>query len=762
MGVLLFNVGSIMRIAIIGGGPAGLYFAALVKRQHPDWSVSLFERNRLDDTFGFGVVFSDETLVNIERADPETYANIVTNFAHWDDIDVHIHGEVYRSGGHGFAGLSRKRLLQLLFERCAERDVELNFETPIDDITALGDVDLIVAADGLNSQIRAQHADQFCPTIDRRPNRFTWLGTTRQFPAFTFYFKENEHGLWRVHAYNYEDGLSTFIIETTESAWQAAGMSNATEDETIAYCENLFSEELQGHRLVMNRSIWRQFPTVRNKRWSVGNIVLLGDAAHTAHFSIGSGTKMAMEDAIALADSLNADQPIATALSQYEAERRSDVESTQRAAQVSLEWFEDTERLFNSLPPIQFAFSLLTRSLRITHENLHLRDPNFVQELDAWFAKEHKSPPNTRPMFTPFKLRGLTLTNRVVLSPMCMYSATDGTPNDFHLVHLGSRAIGGAGLLMTEMTNVTRDGRITPGCTGMYKTEHIHAWRRIVDFVHEHSSAAIGIQLGHAGRKGSTKVLWEGHDVPLDDGNWPLIAPSSIPYSDVNQTPIEMGRSDLDRTRDAFVKATEMSHLAGFDLLELHCAHGYLLHSFLSPITNRRQDQYGGSLENRMRYPLEVFRCIRAVWPAEKPISVRLSATDWIEDGWTIEDSIEFAKALKNEGCDIIDVSSGQLAPESKPKYGRLYQTPFSERIRHVAKIPTMTVGNISSYADCNSVLLAGRADLCVLARAHLFDPYWTQHAAFEQAQERTDWPPQYQTMKRYFPRVDWSNRKDR
>lgn len=751
-----------MKIAIIGGGPAGLYFAALTQRNNPDWTISLFERNRLEDTFGFGVVFSDETLVNIENADPPTYAKIVSNFAHWDDIDVHIHGEVFRSGGHGFAGLSRKRLLKILFDRCEELGVDLNFERAINDLESLADYDLIVAADGLNSQIRSRLAHEFKPSIDMRPNRFTWLGTTRQFPAFTFYFKENEHGLWRVHAYNYEDGLSTFIIETTEEAWRSSGMCDASEDETIAYCAQLFEAELQGHPLIKNRSIWRQFPTVRNERWSANNVVLLGDSAHTAHFSIGSGTKMAMEDAIALANALQNDANINAALAEYESERRGDIESTQRAAQVSLAWFEDTERLFRKLPPIQFAFSLLTRSLRITHENLKLRDPQFVQSLDHWFAKANDAPLDRRPMFTPYQLRGLRLANRIVLSPMCMYSATDGTPNDFHLVHLGSRAIGGAGLLMTEMTNVSREGRISPGCTGMYKTEHIGAWKRIVDFVHTNSGAAIGIQLGHAGRKGSTKVPWEGQDMPLDDGNWELLAPSSIPYSSDNQTPVEMNRSDLDRTRDAFISATEMSHLAGFDLLELHCAHGYLLHTFLSPVTNKRTDQYGGSLENRMRFPLEVFRCIRAVWPAEKPISVRISATDWIEGGWTIEDSVQFAKALKAEGCDIVDVSSGQLAPESRPVYGRLYQTPFSERIRHEAEMPTMTVGNISSYADCNSVLLAGRADLCVIARAHLFDPYWTQHAAFEQAHGDASWPPQYGTMNRYFPRVDWTNRKDR
>jgi anthraniloyl-CoA monooxygenase len=595
-----------------------------------------------------------------------------------------------------------------------------------------------------------------------RLNRFTWLGITRQFPSFIFYFKENEHGLWRVHAYNYENGLSTFIIETTEAAWRASGMDKASEDDTIAYCEALFETELEGHKLVKNRSIWRQFPTVRNQHWSAGNVVLLGDAAHTAHFSIGSGTKLAMEDAIELASVLETNETVTGALAAYETSRRNDVESTQRAAQVSLEWFENTERIFHALPPLQFAFSLLTRSLRITHENLRLRDPDFVQHLDAWFAEATASTPGVPPMFTPYQLRELKLNNRVVVSPMCMYSAVDGTPNDFHLVHLGSRAVGGTGLLMTEMTNVTRDGRITPGCTGMYKPEHVTAWKRIVDFVHEHSEAAIGIQLGHAGRKGSTKRLWEGADHPLDDGNWEILAPSSVPLSDINQVPIEMNQADLDRTRDAFVAAAQMANTAGFDLIELHCAHGYLLHTFLSPVTNKRTDRYGGNLENRMRFPLEVFKCMRAVWPADKPMVVRISATDWVEDGWDIDESVIFSKALKEVGCDMIDVSSGQLGPESKPEYGRLYQTPFAERIKHEADIPTMTVGNISSYADCNSVLLAGRADLCVIARAHLFDPYWSRHAAFEQSHDTMPWPAQYATMNRYFPRMDWSNRTER
>jgi len=750
-----------MHMGIVGGGPGGLYLAILLKKSDPTRQVRVIERNRADDTFGFGVVFSDETLGNIEAADPETYRAIADHFAHWDDIDIHYGGQCLRSTGHGFAGLSRKRLLQLLQARCEALGVILSYETHVQSVAELSDLDVIVAADGLNSAIRTELAEHFKPKVDHRPNRFTWLGTKRQFPAFTFYFKENEHGLWRVHAYNFEDGLSTFIVETTEAAWRAAGMDRASEEETARYCEALFAEELEGHPLLTNRSIWRQFPTVKNERWYHDNVVLLGDSAHTAHFSIGSGTKLAMEDAIALSVALESESELTDAFAHYQQSRKPNVDSTQRAAQVSLEWFEDTERIFDRLEPAQFAFSLLTRSLRISHSNLQVRDPGFVHKVDEWFARQAgvESTPAPPPMLTPYTLRSLTLKNRIVLSPMCMYSAEDGTPNDWHMVHLGSRAIGGAGLLITEMTNVTRDGRITPGCTGMYKPEHVAGWKRITDFVHANSQAKIGIQLAHAGRKGSTKVMWDGIDQPLDSGNWPLMAASPIPYLPHSQVPRPMDRSDMDRIRDAFVRSAQMSDSAGFDLIELHFAHGYLLHSFLSPITNRRDDDYGGTFENRIRFPMEVFRSVRAVWPQDKPILVRISATDWLKDGWTVEDSVRLARVLKEAECDMIDVSTGQTTPESRPQFGRLYQTPFAERVRHEADIPTMTVGNISSYADCNSVLAAGRADLCVIARAHLFDPYWTRHAAFEQFAEKTDWPKQYGVLEGYAPRFDWSPR---
>ncbi|MEE2756492.1 MAG: bifunctional salicylyl-CoA 5-hydroxylase/oxidoreductase [Myxococcota bacterium] len=751
-----------MKIAIVGGGPGGLYLAILLKKKDPGRTVCVFERNRADETFGFGVVFSDATLDNIKAADPESYAAISSSFAHWDDIDVHYQGRCLRSTGHGFAGLSRKRLLQILQQRCEELGVDLNFECSIESYDALDWADVVVAADGLNSQLRRTFAEHLKPSVDARPNRFTWLGTKRQFPAFTFYFKENEHGLWRVHAYNFEDGLSTFIVETTEAAWRKSGMDTATEAETAAYCEALFADELEGHSLLTNRSIWRQFPTVSCENWSHEKLVLLGDCAHTAHFSIGSGTKLAMEDAIALAGALDTSPAVSDAFELYQSERKSQVDSTQRAAQVSLEWFENTELLFNRLEPEQFAFSLLTRSLRISHSNLQVRDPEFVADIDRWFAatnglKAESVPP---PMLMPYRLGQLRLDNRIVMSPMCMYSAEDGTPTDWHLVHYGSRAIGGAGLIMTEMTNVTRDGRITPGCTGMYKPEHVDAWARITQFVHDNSHAKVGIQLAHAGRKGATKLMWEGVDQPLESGGWPLMAASSIPYLPHSVVPREMDRRDMDRIRDAFVSSTMMSDEAGFDLVELHFAHGYLLHTFLSPITNRRTDEYGGSFDARIRFPMEVFHAVRSVWPSHKPILVRISATDWLDAGWTIDDSVELAKRLRDAGCDMIDVSTGQTTPDSRPVFGRLYQTPFAERIRLEANVPTMTVGNISSYADCNSVLAAGRADLCVIARAHLFNPYWTRHAAFEQyAEAQVPWPDQYGVVAKYTPRFDWSPR---
>ncbi len=748
-----------MKIACIGGGPAGLYLAILMKRAGPHHHVTVIERNRLEDTFGFGVVFSDATEQSLAEADSPSHAAFSARLSRWDDIEIHFAGEVLRSTGHGFAGISRIGLLEVLAERASNLGVALQYSTEVRDLAELGDSDLIVGADGWSSMVRAKLADHFHPTIEYRKNRFVWLGTTRRFPAFAFYFKQSPHGLWRAHAYQYQPGHSTFIVETTEACWRASGLGEDDEDATVAYCEALFAEELDGHPLLRNRSIWRRFPTVRTASWHHKNVVLLGDAAHTAHFSVGSGTKLAMEDAIALARELESRRSVPDALAAYEAERRPAVESLQRAAQASLTWFEDTER-YLTMAPIQFAFALLSRSLRVTHENLRVRDPAFISRVDRWFAAEAQRQSQVRlvleppppPMFTPFRLRNLVLNNRVVVSPMCQYSATDGMPNDWHLVHLGSRAVGGAGLVMTEMTDVSREGRISPDCAGMYRPEHVAGWRRVVEFVHRHSEAKIGMQLGHAGRKGSTGRLWEAPDEPLPDGNWPLLAPSPLPYLPQSQVPKAMTPADMTNVREDFVRAALMAEESGFDLLELHFAHGYLLASFISPLTNRRTDQYGGSLENRMRFPLEVLDGVRAAWPAHKPISVRISAVDWVPGGMEPEDAVAVARMLAGHGCDVVDVSAGQTVPDATPVYGRLFQTPFSDRIRQEAGIATMAVGNISSYADANTILAAGRADLVVLARAHLWDPYWTRHAA-AQLEYSVPWPPQYEALDRYRPR---------
>lgn len=777
-----------MRIVCVGGGPAGLYFAILMKRAEPAHEVVVLERNRPDDTFGFGVVFSDATIAQIESADEATYRAIADHFVHWDDIDVHYGGRRVRSTGHGFAGMSRHTLLRVLQEQAAALGVEVRYETEVRGLDAFADADLIVGADGVNSTVRALLENAFRPTLDRRPNRFVWLGTTKPLPAFTFWFRENEHGLWRVHAYQYAPGASTFIVEGTEETWRAAGMEGATEEETAAYCEALFARELDGHRLIRNRSVWRSFPTLRCERWSVGNVVLLGDAAHTAHFSVGSGTRMAMMDAIALRDALMREwartdpsggmpapggdamagsdahdprAPTARALAAYEAERRPQVESLQRAAQASLEWFEATER-YMALDPLQFAFTLLTRSLRITHADLAVRDPVFTAEVDrrvAAHAEEQagvsvpREPPPP-PMFTPFRLRDLVLPNRVVVSPMCQYCAEDGTVGDWHVQHLGSRAVGGAGLVYAEMTDVSAEGRISTGCAGLYKDEHVGAWKRVVDFVHAYSDAKIAVQLGHAGRKGATKLLWEGDSEPLPAvERWEILSASPIPYfPDRSPTPREMTRADMDVVVADYVRATEYAIEAGFDLLEIHMAHGYLLASFLSPLTNKRTDEHGGSLDNRMRFPLEVWDACRAVWPRERPMSVRLSAVDWVPGGTRPEDTVEVARMLAAHGCDAIDVSAGQTVPFQKPLYGRLFQTPFADRIRHEVGIATMAVGNVSSWMDVNTIVAAGRADLCLLARAHLFDPYWTRHAAAMQGWA-LPWPPQYRSVERYTPR---------
>ena len=748
-----------------------------MKRSGPAHDVIVLERNRPGDTYGFGVVFSDATLEELAAADRESYEAITRSFHHWDDIDIHYRGHRLTSTGHGFSGLARTTLLEILESRARELGVDLRCGVEVESEEAYADADLVLAADGVNSRMRDRYAGVFAPRVDLRPNRFVWLGTTKPFPAFTFHFRETEHGLWRVHAYQYrpggdgEEAVSTFIVEATEATWRAAGMDAASEEETVAFLEDTFREELDSHRLIANRSVWRSFPTVRNRSWRHGNIVLVGDAAHSAHFSIGSGTRLAMIDAISLHESLLAhDLAVAPALEAYETARRPEVESVQRAAQASLEWFEGTER-FLETEPVQFAFNLITRSLRITHSNLALRDPEFTARVDRWFAERaaadaiagaEGSPPGSvapgpapPPLLAPFRLRELELRNRVVVSAMCQYSAEDGTPDDWHLVNLGSRAIGGAGLVMSEMTDVSREGRISLGCTGMYAPAHVGAWKRIVDFVHRHSDAAIGMQLGHAGRKASTRLSWEGDNEPLEEGGWPIMAASPVPWFEHSPVPREMTRRDMDRVTAEFRRAAEMSEEAGFDLLEIHFAHGYLLASFISPLTNLREDEYGGDVDGRLRFPLEVLAAVRAAWPAEKPISVRISAVDWAEGGMTADGAVEVARRLKDAGVDIIDVSAGQTVPWQEPVYGRQYQTPFSDRIRHEAGIATMAVGNISSFMDVNTILAAGRADLCCLARAHLWDPYWTRHAAYASGAP-IPWPPQYSSLDGYTPRFEW------
>jgi anthraniloyl-CoA monooxygenase len=739
-----------MRIVCIGGGPGGLYFAILMKRRFPEHQITVLERNRRGDTFGFGVVFSKETLGGFAEADPESYAAIERSFAYWDDIDTFIHGECVTTTGHGFCGMARTKLLSILEDRARELGVEIRFDTEVTDLASLDD-DLVFVCDGVNSRFRDQYAAEFEPSIEWGAARFSWLGTTLPLTAFTFFYRENEHGLFQVHAYPFQPGLSTFIVECHEETWKRAGLDRATEDETVRYCTTVFESELKGHPLLANRSIWRSFPTVKNKRWRVRNIVLAGDAAHTAHFSIGSGTKLAMEDAIALERVFArigcADVP--RALDEYEKERRPEVERLQRTAAVSQEWYENTRRYLKQ-HPVQFTFNQTTRSKRITFDNLARRDAAFVDRTRDWFASSLGAQPQSDgrypvPAFTPFRLRGLELANRIVVSPMCMYSATDGLVNDWHLVHLGSRAVGGAGLVITEMTDVAADGRITPGCAGLYTRDHAAAWKRIVDFVHANSGAKIGIQLAHAGPKGACRLPWEGgYDVPMTAGAWPIIAASATPYAPGMATPRAMDRNDMDRVRDEFVRATRLAADAGFDLIELHCAHGYLLSSFISPLSNLRRDEYGGSIENRARFPLEVFAAMRAAWPKERPLAVRISATDWLPEGLTGAESVTLARAFKEHGCDVIDVSAGQTSPRGKPVYGRMFQVRFADRIRHEAEIPTMTVGNIQDVDQVNTIVAAGRSDLCVLARAHLLDPYLSLHAAVTYGAVDAPWPKQY------------------
>jgi anthraniloyl-CoA monooxygenase len=777
-------------VVTVGGGPAGLYLAILQRRADPSGRVVVLERNGPDDAYGWGVVFSEQTLENLHAADPETYAEIARHFVRWDDIDVHVRGTVVTSGGHGFVGIARRTLLRVLAERAAALGAELRFHTEVPDEGALATMglhgaDLIVAADGVHSPLRRGRAAAFGPDLDTRPNRFMWFGTRRRFDAFTFLFAETATGVFQAHAYRFDDARSAFIVECDEASWRAAGMYAMDADATIAACEALFAPWLEGHRLEVNLAPhqraqpWQRFTRVANARWHDGRMVLLGDAAHTAHFSIGSGTKLAMEDSIELARQLatlttrSADRPTAAgeasaerrapslhdALAAYEAARRTEALRLQNAARNSMEWFESVRR-YLALPPEQFAYSLLTRSQRLGHENLRLRDGGYVRSVERWFAERTavRGAPSddgaVPPMFVPFALRGMTLPNRVVVAPMDMYSAVDGTPSDLHLVHYGARALGGAGLVVTEMTCVTPEGRISPGCTGMYDDAHVEAWRRVTRMVHAWTPARVCLQLGHSGPKGATKLMWEGNEEPLESGGWPILAPTATPYRDGMQVPRAMTRDDMDAVRDAFVRATRMAVEAEFDMVELHCAHGYLLSAFITPLLNRRTDAYGGCLENRLRFPLEVFRAMRDAWPAERPMSVRVSATDWVAEGVDGGEAVEISRAFRAAGVDIVHVSAGQTSPLARPVYGRLFQTPLSDRIRNEAGVPTIAVGNITEYDQVNAILAAGRADLCALARPHLTDPHWTLHAAVAQGHDTQWWPVQYLSGRRQLERA--------
>ncbi|MCA3457887.1 MAG: bifunctional salicylyl-CoA 5-hydroxylase/oxidoreductase [Rhodobacter sp.] len=741
-----------MKVLCLGGGPAGLYFAISMKLRDPSHRITVLERNKANDTFGWGVVLSDDALSNMARNDPVSTAAIKANFAYWDDIAVVHNGVRSVSGGHGFAGIGRKRILMLLQARARELGVDLRFETEFRTAEDYrGEYDLVVACDGINSAVRREYADVFRPDIDMRLCKFVWLGTHQKFDdAFTFIFEKTEHGWVWAHAYQFDDTTATFIVECSQDTWDRWGFAQMEKEETVATCERIFAAHLGGHALMSNAAhlrgsaVWMNFPRVICETWYHENVVLMGDAAATGHFSIGSGSRLAFDSAIALAEYLHSEPTMEAAFRRYQAERRVEVLRLQSAARNSLEWFEQVERYLD-MPPIQFAYSLLTRSQRISHENLRLRDPAWLRAAEDWFQERAGGQKGRAPMFAPFRLRDMTLQNRIVVSPMAQYRATGGCPTDWHFVHYAERAKGGAGLVFTEMTCVSPEGRITPGCPGLYAPEHEAAWARIVAFAHAETGARLCCQIGHSGRKGSTRLGWEEDNAPLDHGNWPVMSASALPWGPRNQVPKAMDRADMDMVTAQFVSATQMAARAGFDMIELHAAHGYLISSFISPKSNIRGDDYGGPLDNRMRFPLEVFRAMRAAWPAEKPMSVRISATDWTgDDGVTPSEAVQIAQMFAAAGADIIDVSAGQTSLDARPVYGRMFQTPFSDRIRNEAGLATMAVGNITEPDHVNSILLAGRADLVCLARPHLADPYWTLHAAIQLGDSGTDWPLPY------------------
>jgi anthraniloyl-CoA monooxygenase len=728
-----------------------------MKKANPAHDITVLERGDRDSTWGFGVVFSDETLRGFMEADAASYRRIVEQFAYWGGIDTTIHGKTVNSQGHGFCGMSRLKLLNIFHDRCDELGVNLQFNTDVKDVDELhtDDYDLVVAGDGITSILRERYQEAFGTTMDWRANKFCWLATSKPLDDFEFIFRKNEHGWWWVHAYRYEEGTTTWIVETSEKTWAAAGMADATEEDTKAYCEKLFAEDLDGHPIITNRSIWRTFPVVRNERLYHKNIVLMGDAVRSAHFSIGSGTKLAMEDAIALAGYFSrCGDDVGKALEMYQSIRKDEADRLQRTAVVSLSWFEHIDRYAAVQEAEQFTFNMMCRAKRVTYENLRLRDPDYIAGVDRWFAGHAKQTTGfndintdepTVPVFQPFRIGRMRVENRFQLSAMCQYSAEDGVPNDWHLVHYGARATGGAGLLNTEMLCVSPDGRITPGCAGIWADEHVQAWKRIVDFVHQNSQAKICAQIGHAGRKGATCVPWSGGiDEPLAEGAWEIIAPSALPYLEHSVTPREMTVADMDSVASDFVTAVGNAERAGFDMIEIHLAHGYLLSSFISPVTNQRNDEFGGDIEARMAYPLRVVREARSAWPADRPLSVRISATDWIEGGLSEDDMLTAARMLKDAGVDIINVSTGQVTKDEDPVYGRMFQAPFADQVRNEVGIPTIVAGNITSADQANTLVAAGRTDIVALGRALMNEPHFVLAAAAHYGHKDQHWPPQY------------------
>jgi len=736
-----------MKIAVIGGGPGGLYFSILTKKAMPHCQIDIYERNKSDDSFGFGVVFSDETLGEFLKRDMESYELIRSKFAYWDDIVVARDGQQVSIAGNGFCGCSRKTLLQLLQQRCREEGVNLHFEQNIDDLSQYADADIMLAADGIGSSVRTKYEKEFGTKISLKKNRFVWLGSTKPLDAFTYFFRTTEFGTIVAHSYQYEEGMSTWIFECSDETWQKFNFEVTNEEDTIAKISEIFKDELDGHPLISNKSHWRQFPHVTNENWHHNNIVLLGDAKATAHYSIGSGTKLAMDCAIGLSDAVIANpNDVQAAFQQYEKTRRNPVEMIQYAALVSLDWFENMDRN-NQHPFYQFAFGCMTRSKKVTFENLRLRDKSFTDKV----LEEFNNNTNNQPAaFSKFKLRDLELQNRIVMAPMGQYSAENGIVNDWHFQHYSSRAIGGLGLIITELTAISEMARITLGCAGIHSKEQVVAWKRINDFIHNNTQTKIGIQLGHSGRKGATKKPWE--DI-FNGISWKLLSASAIPFNENSVTPKAMTVADMDLITSQFVQATKNANEAGFDLIELQAHHGFLLASFLSPLTNVRTDEFGGSIENRLKFPLSVFNEMRAVFPKEKPMSVRISATDWTENGISEEDVFIIATAFKEAGADIINVSTGNTVSNQKPVTGRMWQTPFADAVRNTVDIPTITAGYIQDIDQINTIILNGRADLVALGRPLLLDANFVRNAQAYEQFEPTDIPNQYKAgMSHLYP----------